>query len=333
MFEDLAEIGGSHDAESVVNSLSSETSSVLTLSHMDSSKTNENSDIRWFNEMNRKRDEYSSRLKNKYGDVYEPEFIERIVDLYFGPFSLHPEILAHKTPEERQLSRAERHKQLVLSATIQHNLVHAFYRSGEPDASDGFVRGMYDIASFHEKISKTRSGHEMGLDSFWSGVKSELAIVKALKKHGYRVFLPDYTQNDWKAFPEDGLSSEVLQWDVHGHVDLVAENNGKIFLIDAKGRNIVRDASKRIHKITTPDIQIEEEYLRDRVNKLDKLPPTMVSLIDRLLPVTVDKCTITIPSGSNFLTPLAPSSHISQRGRDQMQNFAELKDTTAFENL
>jgi hypothetical protein len=332
MFEDLAEIGSPHDAEMVVTNITPQ-ESVLSMSGTDRLVRTEDPNEARFLEMRRKRDEYSGRLKAKFGEEFEPEIIERVADLYFGPFSLHPEMVKNEKPTTPELSREERHKQRILSATIQHNLVHALYYAGSGNAGQNFVTGMYEIASFYENLSRSGFGHTMGIDSFWSGVKSELAIVKGLKTEGYRVFLPDYSQNDWERFPEDGLSSEVEDWDVKGHVDLIAEREGKILLVDAKGKTNYSDGNGGLHKVSQTDIRHTEEIVKDRVNNLRRLPPSMENFIGRLLPITVDKYTVTVPAGSNYMTPLAPSRNISERGNDELRNFATLVDTREFSRL
>lgn len=332
MFEDLAEIGAPHDAERIVTDTTSQ-EQVLSLHGTDRLTQAENPHRSRFLEMQRKRDEYSSRLKEKFGEMYEPEQIERVVDLYFGPFSLHPEIVSNDRPANPEVSGRERHNQLVLSASIQHNLVHALYYAGSGNAEQSFVTGMYDIAAFYEKLSRSNFGHNTGIDSFWSGVKSELAVVKGLKGEGYRIFLPDYTQNDWDRFPEDGLSSEVEDWDVKAHVDLIAERDGKILLVDAKGRTTITDQNGALHRLGKINTVHTDTIVKDRVNNLHMLPRSMEKFVDRLLPVAVDKYTITIPASSNYLAGLSPSTDIAHRGSEELRNFATLSDVHEFSKL
>lgn len=172
-------------------------------------------------EMQKKVGSYVAEVKKENPDIPESE-VEMVADLLFGPFRLDQKAIGGgKSEEERRIS-----------ASIQHNIVHAVLDTQRSEASDDYVRSVYSTVSFLDRLSRSEVGKDSGLYTFYSGIRAELGIVKSLLKAGYKVSLPDYTQDIYEV-PDE--KNEVLQWDVKSGIDLVAESKGELLLIDAKG--------------------------------------------------------------------------------------------------
>lgn len=132
--------------------------------------------------------------------------------------------------------------QKTAAASVQHNFVHHAYFATTDIASRGFSDTLLKVVSTNQwLIRETQFARDVArVLIFWSGIKSELAVVKALKDLNFPVFLPDYTQSIYK---EDGSlneNNETYQFDVKEAVDLftfVETGRGKAgVLLNVKGQ-------------------------------------------------------------------------------------------------
>lgn len=148
--------------------------------------------------------------------------IDRVLELGYGPFMLEPATLLG--PEKPSFRERE------LSARIQHNLAHSILFAASPLAREDYTERINKLVCTGV-VKSLQERH--GVGKFWAGVRNEAGVIKCLKDIGYQVYIPDYTQDPSKVPLE---AREVLQWDVHGGVDVVALNGyGSAILIDAKG--------------------------------------------------------------------------------------------------
>ena len=170
-----------------------------------------------FEEVRGRVSDYKDDLMKK--DPLEAAKIEAVYNLLFGIF-LSPD-------QKRELTFAQK----AASARLQHNLVHHVYYATRNEASDEFVRGIHRIVFVSDRLANVRGNEASRPLTFWSGVMSELAVVKTLTEHDWHVYLPDYTRNDGNIYED-----EVVQFDVKSGVDLIAIADDTTYLIDAKGR-------------------------------------------------------------------------------------------------
>lgn len=158
------------------------------------------------------------------------EIISSVYGLFYNVFLL-----------EEGIENTSDAKQKVISASIQHNFVHYAYFASTDNASQEFAATVFKVASTTQWLIRETS-FAKGIKRvlmYWSGIKSELAVVKTLKNFGLPVFLPDYAQ---PVFKEDGSANEqneVYQFDVREAIDLftfVETERGKIgVLVNVKG--------------------------------------------------------------------------------------------------
>lgn len=158
------------------------------------------------------------------------EIISSVYDLFYNVFLL-----------EEGIENTSDVKQKVISASIQHNFVHHAYFAATNNASQEFAAAVFKVASTTQwLIRETSFAKEIKrVLMYWSGIKSELAVVKTLKDFGLPIFLPDYAQ---PVFNENGSvneQNEVYQFDVREAIDLftfVETERGKIgVLVNVKG--------------------------------------------------------------------------------------------------
>lgn len=158
------------------------------------------------------------RDRQKAQNPGQAQLIEQTYRLFYN-FFLIPEGngVAESTDQKR------------FSACVAHNLVHnAFYASAMPSVDDRFVAGVAQTLETTERLIQLTS--RLPQRTFWSGIKAELAVVKALKRQGFQVYLPDYSSSS----NGGGESDEVTQLDIKNGVDLIAVKNGSAYLIDVK---------------------------------------------------------------------------------------------------
>ncbi len=156
----------------------------------------------------------------------DPILVELYLDLAFGGLRLTKDTLTRD--ETKNIREKE------ASARIQHAYAHCIYFASEENADSDFTRTVYELVNAGSRLSRNRILQEYtNLPKILGGIKNELAIIRALKRGGYTILLPDYAQDTTEIPDED---NEVLQWDVKSGVDFIAVKNGKAVLVDAKGR-------------------------------------------------------------------------------------------------
>lgn len=243
-----------------------------------------------------------TRLKTKYPNVEESQ-IESVANLLFGPFRVDRRAMVDNVASTE--ARVER-------AKIQHNLVHGIFYAGSKDAGPAYSDSMYSIVSVMEKLADSTPGELNGLRAYWSGVRNELAIVKALIKDGYSVELPNYNQGD----NTQAEQNEVLNWDVKNGIDIVASKPGEeLLLIDAKGRN-----------------KYKTGYIRTLVHvnesSLGNVPNDIGERYKKLFEEgRVKRLEVIIPADKQFLSGLKPLSD-KVKSRNALADFA----TSRFES-
>lgn len=218
--------------------------------------------------------------------------IEVVYDLFWGLILLPSQEVSYLPEDQR-----------TTGARIQQTFVHHAFYAGLPTAPDNFTIGVYRVASAMGRAARLLTD-ELGDNSFllyWSGMRSELAIVKALFQNGYRVWLPDYALAGSK--DED----EILQLDVRSGVDMIARRDGIIYLIDAKGGTHFRD----VKVICTPQ----------PADKL--LSPLLQRIVGKMNPPFLLRAEIGIPSGGLNLGH-RESFHGATEYREEMRNFCVL---------
>lgn len=253
-------------------------------------------------------------VKREFQDKVPESQIEMLGDFYFAPFrSEHGEVIDEDQKE--------------LNARIQHTLTHNILYAASSDVDPNYAANVYDTIGFYEKLAQSSLGKHEHIKQFWNGVKSEVAVVHMLRDLGYRVFLPDYSQDPWEVGEEE---NEVLQWDVRNGVDFIAEDEGRVLLIDSKGTKFIKrnNYSEIIERSLVEIIPGAEYYTRNRDN-LNLLPPVLRSAVSPLNPSDVRRMTIIVPTSGKYLNTLPPTANHSKRGSSELERFATLIDPRA----
>jgi hypothetical protein len=244
--------------------------------------------------------------------------VEKIRDTVF-PVFYGPLLLSEKTHLEgtKGFEQGEKLKQNETSARIQHALTHSMLHATSEEASDKYLVNMYDHARRMQLLCESNFGRQYNFGLFWSGVKSELAVINALQDSGkYRVLIPDYSQDPSTTPPEE---NEVLQWDVLSGTDIIAISNdgSEAILIDVKGRKNV-EVNGMLQENT--DVSVMPLPL-DRT----KVNPLIQKTLDSFGVKTVTKKRITIPTGKQYLgTPSLPAIP-SEDYKSTLKEFFSLK--------
>ena len=146
----------------------------------------------------------------------------------------------------------------IIGAQVQHNLVHNIVFASTayptPDRKDiqNYARNVFLVAEHTERVSTRFNAFERTASKFISGVKAELAIIKALVDENFPVYVPDYSQ-----MVGDLGQNEIYQFDVLSGIDfftLVERRNGVVaVLVNAKGLaleemvHVKREDSSRVN--------------------------------------------------------------------------------------
>lgn len=130
-------------------------------------------------------------------------------------------------------------EQKEVSARIQHHVVNNVIFAALPPTDTQFSIAVYRVVSAAEAAVAANSKKRIRTPrELWNGIKSELAVAKALAEAGYVVYLPDYAQMTKR--PEE---DEILQIDMLSNTDLIAIKGETAFLIDAKGKSNISQIS------------------------------------------------------------------------------------------
>lgn len=174
-------------------------------------------------------------LKTSVGLDYPEERVELILDWLFNGFRLNKHTLTKKGGEN--LSDWEKE----FSARTQQGMVHGIFYTSTQEAAEEYISTMYHVVrATVSQISRIDKHETTLLRSYWNGIKHQLAAVRALSNYGYRVFLPNYSQDPVITEEEDNA---VLQLDVRNGIDLIALSpEGYIILVDVTGRQPMEEA-------------------------------------------------------------------------------------------
>lgn len=265
---------------------------------------------------------YRMTFKEKYPNLSEDQ-LRYVLNVVFGPFNLGKRILNPRLEGGGGLSREEK----TYSAKAQHMLTHLALFAGSRTADTEIQKKVLAQLAQYQAITKTKFGREIELGNFWSGVKSEVAVCKALIAGGAEVILPNYQpQSDGETFED----SEVCKWDVDRGIDLVAVKNGHIFLIDAKGTAFIKEQGTGKELVGKDGTKM----VRDRVDMIEgqHYEWNIQSLrnIDGLQEIfathpqsTVHRMTIKVPTMDEYMTPVVVADNISPDR--SLRAFARLK--------
>lgn len=245
-------------------------------------------------------DGYVVDLKNQNPNTPEAE-IEAVCDLLFGPFRLSQAVLVNGASNEYEKE---------ISARIQQNMVHGIIFASSREARPEFTEAVYHSVNTIDSLANTEKGHRRGLKAFWNGVKTELAITKALLARGYSLRLPDYGQDNAEI---PAFQNEVLEWDVRGGVDLIAAKDGYVFFINAKGRRSINSLIYGTY--------VEENLLEGIPSSLKYLYRNQLNTGNvKRLTVLVDTSLNTLPKLSNSVMSLVDKRRsMSQFGVSEFQ--------------
>jgi len=218
--------------------------------------------------------------------------IDNISQIYLGPLLLSPEALR---------GEGISNKEKELSARIQHHFTHLSMYASEENADEAFRQRYYESLLAMERSANSRIGRNLEIRSFLNGIKSEIAVIRTLHEHGFKVFIPDYIPNSDN---DTGKSSETMDWDVKFGTDLVGVSpEGDIFLIDAKGRKYLEDNK-------THNVELNTQPQVDSYNVSGEIPDSLQKLIDEIKlnhpsgKNTIRKARIIVPTGTDFMTGL-----------------------------
>ncbi|PIU03939.1 hypothetical protein COT44_00220 [Candidatus Shapirobacteria bacterium CG08_land_8_20_14_0_20_39_18] len=161
-----------------------------------------------------------NRLQEKNPDLVRE--IQEVYNLYYGLFLLPPNMELDHLPDAEK----------TMAARVGHNITHHVMYSSQPEAEEGFIVGVYRATAMMQEVASQflNNQQDCAFAKFWSGIKSELAVVRVLSTVGCQVWLPEYTV----CF--DPKLDETFQFDVRSGVDIIAQFNNRVFLVDAKGR-------------------------------------------------------------------------------------------------
>jgi hypothetical protein len=241
------------------------------------------------------------------------ETINLMGQVLFGPIALSPEQYRKNEVEDEGLK--------LEGARVQHHLTHSFFYAGTDASSPQYSLKTQQLAEAFQKLSKGPLGDRMGLMRFWNGMRAELATVKVFSDAGYRVFLPDYTQNPLTTPQEQ---NETLQWDVRKGTDMIAVSDISTFLIDAKGRYLANG--------------IEDRYMEEKENaevfqtevpkqQAQNLPSALGDFIGQFPNRHISRLKILIPTGDRYLSHLR--ADLATSPKDAMRNFAVIRPNIA----
>lgn len=224
-------------------------------------------------------------MKAKLGDRVPDHVFELYGDLIGGPFRLDRDTFIREGT-----SSGNTREQLP---RIQHNLVHNLFYAGLEGADPTFSGNIYQILKMHHDLLKSPHISNPVLRKFWSGVKSELAVIKVLAEHGHTVVLPNYAEE----LNDDGMSQDVLASDVGFGIDIFTAKHGQAYGIDVKGRREDEGGALRRHISIHADSDRRPKQLQ-----WDRLPDRTKGLIDFYSPGRDwRKGTVIIPTSSEHL--------------------------------
>lgn len=177
-----------------------------------------------------------------------------------------------------------------IAACIQQNVVHCAYYASTDHAGEVYALNVYRNLMLSERLARLSQRPGVGSEGpiFLSGIKNELAVVKALKGNKINdgsdeieLWIPNYVQDPKGLKP---IANEVLQLDIEHGVDMIAivpRNDGAriAIMINSTGR-----------------MDIPEVGVVDRSGRYVMVTPFIREMLYRLGADDVRRADVRIPS-------------------------------------
>lgn len=186
--------------------------------------------------------DFTEKTKAKNPDI-DPNIIDNMVAVTFGPLGLPVKQPDPEKPGEREAF----YRHIRTSAAMQHSLAHTIFYASQLEADPQMAEKVFKRVSFMDFIARSELGRSRGYEPWWNGVKSEVAVIRALKKNGFDVELPDYSNITGNIDPQQ---DQLMQWDIKKGVDMVAtRGTGRerlALFVDSKGTFKIQDGNERL---------------------------------------------------------------------------------------
>lgn len=243
-------------------------------------------------------------------DLRPPEhYIEMIKIAALGPLALDKDIFS-----DRNVGESLHTKYKEKSARAQALVAHTIFAASLNGVSDEECGNIYDMVAIIDNVANSDIGEAQGYKQWWNGVKSLLAVMRALNEQEFKVILPDYTQ-DPQTTPRN--RNHMLQFDVFKGVDLIArDKDNNVFLVDCKGESKIKDTNWTRTESTVITKKIDgEEY--------GKFAGVLKRSINSLQPDSVQRAMIIVPTSFDVLPRLRATDGF-ENGRLELAAFAKL---------
>lgn len=203
--------------------------------------------------------------------------MESLASLVYGPFLYGRDLLL---PTNDMMLR-------IQNASAQAAIMDGVLWASAPEADSRYANYIQTMIATSQEVAKNPASRIRG---WLNGVKSGVAIIRALQTDGWKVTLPDYANNP----------REVLEWDINNYIDFIAEKDGKTLFIDAKAR--LQDEDGQTRRIAS----VEDRRLRAPYHRLG-LPQSLNQYENALREGSVKHVNIILPSHADQLPDLIPS--------------------------
>ena len=223
---------------------------------------------------------YSKELQLKYPQIPQ-SVLDSVMNITFGPVRIPEGVGDFAEGKESEPLREA-------SAKMQHAYAHHIIAAGRSGTDPAYANAVFPRIALMEYLARRPALKERQLSQFWSGVKSEVAVIKALERAGYKIEIPDYVQETTA-----GRAGQVLEWDVRNGIDMIASKNGNTLLVDSKGRVFLPNGNIRT------DVEVFVEPQRN-------FPPDLSRRLYRdVARGSVKHATIIVPSHHHYLSGIS----------------------------
>jgi len=252
-----------------------------------------------------------------------PDERQFAIDAIYGPIAI--KLSAFVTEKKNDLAeRSSLNREKTHSARVQHLFTDAVIQASGENADIVQTQKIYRILQMYKRLSSTEFGNKMEMQSFWSGIRAEIGVTKALRSGKFEVYLPDYTPLGWN---QDYQQSEVYTWDVDNGIDCVAEKEGHIFLIDVKGRKKMTDPESGREVIRNKiDIVLSQPYEVSRASL--RRAKGIEEILSKHSDPVLHRMQVVVPTDEDQLGGLMPVE-TQQQLKSAMRIFGRLKNEHA----